>query len=230
MIRISRLAATAVALVLATVGLQAQDLSRYRDFRLGSTVASVQKASGVTADDVRSIQQRPATIQELRWRPSERYNDRMVATEPVREVIFSFYNDQLFKMVIDYDRQRTEGLTDTDLIDVLAARYGVPILQASSLPTQTLTRLGSSDGDVVARWSDADTSLTLVRGVYPTSLRLTLALTSMETLAQTATVEAARLDRAEAPQREAERVNRIAEDGRAASEKARVANKPLFKP
>jgi hypothetical protein len=230
MIRIPRFAATAVALVLATVGLQAQDLSRYRGFRLGSTVASVQKTSSVTADDVKSIQQRPARIQELRWRPSDRYDDRMKPTEPVREVIFTFYNDQLFKMVIDYDPQRTEGLTDTDLIDVIGARYGVPILQASSLPTPPPARLAPSDGDVVARWSDADTSVTLVRGSYPKTLRLTLALTSMEALAQSATVEAARLDRAEAPQRELERVNKRAEDGRAASEKARLANKPLFKP
>jgi len=230
MIRNLRLAATVVAFVFATVGLEAQDLSHYRDFRLGSTVASVQKISGVTADDVKSIQQRPARIQELRWRPSERYDDRMTPTEPVREVIFTFYNDQLFKMVIDYDRQRTEGLTDTDLIDVIAARYGVPILQSSSLPTSGPARLAPAEGDVVARWSAVDTSLTLVRGIYPISLRLTLALTSTEALAQTSTVEAARLDRTEAPQREVERVNKVAEDRRTAAEKARLVNKPLFKP
>jgi hypothetical protein len=230
MIRIPRLAATAVALVLATVALQAQDLSRYREFRLGNTVASVQKSSGVTADEVKSIHQRPARIQELRWRPSERYDDRMMPTEPVREAIFTFYNDQLFKMVIEYDPQRTAGLTDMDLIDVIGARYGVPILQASSLPTYTAARVAPSDGDVVARWADADTSVTLVRGIYPTTLRLTLTLTSTEALAQNAIVESARLDRAEAPQRELERVNKLAEDRRAASEKARIVNKPLFKP
>jgi hypothetical protein len=230
MIRIPTVAVTASALVLAMIGLQAQDLSHYRDFQLGSTVASVLKASGVTADDVKSIQQRPARIQELRWRPTERYNDRMMPTEPVREVLFSFYNDQLFRMVIDYDRQRTEGLTDADLIDSISTRYGVPILQATSLQTTVPQRV-SPDGDaVVARWSDADTSLTLVRGSYPTTLRLLITRKSTETLAQNATAEAERLDRAEAPQRETERVNKMTEDNRAAAEKARVINKPLFKP
>jgi hypothetical protein len=231
MIRVPALAVIASALVFAAVDVQGQDLSRYRDFQLGSTVATVQKTIGATANDVNSIQQRPARIQELRWRPSERYNERMTPTEPVREVIFTFYNDQLFKMMIDYDRQRTEGLTDVDLIDAISVRYGVPVLQATSLHTNGPARATPPDGDaVVARWSDADISLTLVRGTYPTTLRLIIARKSTEGLAQNAAAEAARLDQAEAPQREIERVNRIAEDGRAASEKARLVNKPLFKP
>jgi hypothetical protein len=233
MIRIPTAAVTASALVLAlaTIGLHAQDLSRYRDFQLGSTVAAVLKASGATAADVKSMQQRPARIQELRWRPSERYNDRMMATESVHEVMFSFYNDQLFRMVIDYDRQRTEGLTDADLIDSISARYGVSILQAASLPTAVPPRHASPDGDaVIARWSDADTSLTLVRGTYPTTLRLVIASKSTEALASNASAEAARLDRIEAPQREVDRVNKMTEDHRVAAEKARAINKPLFKP
>ena len=229
--RLSTLAVTAAALVIATVGLHAQDLSQYREFRLGNTLASVEKATGVAPGEAKSIQQRPGRIEELRWRPSERYNDKMVPTEPVREVIFTFYNDQLFKIAVDYDRQRTEGLTDTDLIDSISTRYGVSILQTTDLPTRGLALTRSPDGDaVVARWSDADTSLTLVRGTYPTTLRLILALTSTDALARNAAAEAARLDRAEAPQREAERVNRMAEDSRVAAEKARVVNKPLFKP
>ena len=231
MIRIPILAVTATALVLAAVSLEAQDLSQYREFRLGSSLASVQKASGVVAADVKSIQQRPAKIQELRWRPSERFNDRMMPTESAREVIFTFYNDQLFKIVVDYDRQRTEGMTDADLIDAISATYGVPVLQATSLRTNAPKVWAPPDGDsVVARWSDADTSVTLVRGSYPKTLRLIMAVKATESLAQNAAAEAARLDHEEAPQREIERVNKIAEDGRVAAENARVVNKPLFKP
>jgi hypothetical protein len=231
MIRIPTLAVTAMALALATVGLEAQNLSQYREFRLGSPLASVQKMSGVATADVKSIQQRPATIQELRWRPSERFNYRSAPTESAREVIFTFYNDQLFKIVVEYDPQRTEGLTDADLIDAISATYGVPVLQATSLQTKAPPVSTPSDGDtVVARWSDADTSVTLVRGSYPKSLRLVMAVKATESLAQNAAAEAARLDREEAPQRELERVNKIAEDHRAAAEKARAVNKPLFKP
>jgi hypothetical protein len=231
MIRIHTLAATATALVLATVSLEAQSHSQYREFRLGSPLASVQKTSGVATADMKSLQRRPANIQELRWRPSERFNDRMMPTESAREVIFTFYNDQLFKIVVDYDSQRTDGLTDADLIDAFSATYGVPVLQASSLRTNAPAGSTPLDGDtVVAQWSDADTSLTLVRGTYPKSLRLVMAVKATESLAQHAAAEAARLDREEAPQRELERVNKLAEDGRVAAEKARAANKPLFKP
>jgi hypothetical protein len=230
MIRIPTVAVIASALMLATIGLHAQDLSHYRDFQLGSTVASVQKTSGVSADDVRSIQERPARIQELRWRPTERYNDKMIATEPVREVIFSFYNDQLFRMVIDYDRQRTEGLTDADLIDSISTRYGVPVLQATSLQINAPQRVHPDGEAVVARWSDTGTSLTLVRGTYPTTLRLIITHKSTEALAVNAAAEAARLDHAEAPQRELDRANKMTEDDRVSTEKARIVNKPLFKP
>jgi hypothetical protein len=153
--RPSTLAATVAALVLTIVGVQAQDLSQYREFRLGNTLASVAKATGVAAGDVKSIQQRPARIEELRWRPSKPYNDKMMPTEPVREVIFTFYNDQLFKIAVEYDRQRTEGLTDADLIDSISTRCGLPILQATSLPTQalalTVARLARGRGRPLVR-------------------------------------------------------------------------------
>src|SRR4029079_6610635 len=104
-----------------------------------------------------------------------------------------------------------------DLIDAISLRYGVPVLQATSLHTNAPAGVTPPDGGaVVARWSGADTALTLARGTYPTTLRLVIARKSTETLAQDATAEAARLDRAEAPQREMDRVNRMAEDGRAA--------------
>jgi hypothetical protein len=139
--------------------------------------------------------------------------------------------DQLFKMVIDYDRQRTEGLTNADLIDSISTRYGVPVLQATTLATHTLAVTAPADGEaVVARWSNADTSLTLVRGTYPTSLRLIVARKSTEALAQNAAAEASRLDRAEAPLREIARATRMAEDDRVAAAQARGVNKPLFKP
>jgi hypothetical protein len=232
MTRTTTLALAAAAFMLGGASLEAQDLTRYRDFKLGSTVASVEKLSGVTADDVKMIHQRPATIQELRWRPTQRFSESMVPTEPVREVVFSFYNDQLFQIVVDYDRQRTEGLTDADLIESIGVRYGVPALKATVLQT---TAPGSGhappDGDaVVARWSDADASLTLTRGTYPTSLRLVLSLKTVEALARNASVEALQQDKQEAPQREVDRLKRITEEGRVAEEKARITNKPLFKP
>jgi hypothetical protein len=235
MIRFPPVAITASALMFGAVcfqsDTQAQDLSQYRDFRLRSTLASVEKTSGAAVGEVTKPHARDAGIQELRWRPSPRYDDSMRPTEPVREVIFTFYNDRLFQIVVDYDRERTQGLTDADLIESISVRYGMPVLTSTSLRTNVPSSLAPPDGDaVVARWSDADASLTLVRGTYPTSLRLLVVLKAIKASVQNAAADASRQDHDPAPPREITRINTMAEDGRVASEQARIVNKPLFKP
>ena len=63
------------ASVVLTVGLMlgahsafAQDLSRYRDYVLGTTLESIVAASGANSSDARTIHLRPAAIQQLPWR------------------------------------------------------------------------------------------------------------------------------------------------------------------
>ena len=228
MTRLRTLVVSASGIVLVATSLHAQDLSRYRDFTLGTTLAAVAKTSGLAPADVKVIHQRPPVIQELRWRP-ERYSGNIAQTDPVREVAFSFYDDQLFLIVVDYDRQRTEGLTDADLIESMAASYGPPVLTSTNRSTGA-RRADPNDDIVVAQWASTASSLTLLRMTYPASLRLVVTLTAVETLARTASAEAVRLDQQEAPQRELDRQKQAAENGRIAGEKARVVNKPAFKP
>ena len=153
-----------------------------------------------------------------------------VAADPVREVAFSFYNDRLFRIVITYERHRTEGLTNEDLIDVLSATYGVP-LKPSARRAGPASRPGDVDESVtVAQWEDPDHRLTLSRGTYPMLFRLGLVSKNLDDLAQAAAIEAIRLDDREAPQREADRLNTEIVDARAAQEKARLVNKAAFRP
>lgn len=228
MTRLRTLVVSVSGLVLVATTLQAQDVSRYRDFALGSTVAAVAETSGAAPADVKTIHQRPSVIQELRWRP-QRYSGNAVQTDPVREVAFSFYNDQLFLVVVDYDRQRTEGLTDTDLIESMTASYGQPVLTSTNRSTGA-RRAEPNDDVVVAQWASAESSLTLLRMTYPASLRLVLTLTAVDALARTSSADAIRLDQKEAPQRELDRQEQAAETARLSGEKARVVNKPVFKP
>lgn len=229
MTKASTLILLAAAIVYVPTPLHAQDLARYRDFVLGSTVASVIKATGMPAGDVKMIHQRPVTIQELRWQPPQLFTASAMHTDPLREIVFRFYNDQLFLMTVDYDRQRTEGLTDADLIESMTPLYGVPILKTTTMPMET--PLAALDHDVVvARWIGPESSVSLRRGTYPTTLRLTVALTHVEALATTASTEADLRDAQEAPQREIDRRERDAEARRIAVERARIANKSTFKP
>src|SRR4051812_25276358 len=106
----------------------AQDLSRYREFELRSSAASVSTLTGVAESELKAIHQRPAVIQELTWKP--RYGARRplaADTTSVDRVVFDFYDDQLFRVTVDYDQKQTEGLSDADMIEAIGKIYGPPV-------------------------------------------------------------------------------------------------------
>src|SRR5579864_5268248 len=121
------LAICAVGMALLGHRAEGQDLSRYRTFELGSAVASITTLTGVASSEVKTIHQRPALMQDLAWRPSRWVSgSSMNSTDPVDQVLFSFYNDQLFRVVVDYGHERTEGMTDADMIEAISTMYGAP--------------------------------------------------------------------------------------------------------
>ena len=124
MINIRNLAISVCWLVLWTPLIYAQDLSRYREFQLGMNLLAVAKQIDARPSEVKVIHQRPAVIQELEWRPRLALASSREAGS-VNEVLFTFYNGELFRMVVSYDQQRTEGLTDQDMIEAISATYGI---------------------------------------------------------------------------------------------------------
>ena len=115
----------AVSLILSGQMASAQDMSHYRVYALESSVDAVVTASGARSEHAKTLHERPATIQELRWRaPYVSSMDTRV--DPVHDIAFMFYNDALYQVVVNYDRDRTEGLTNKDILDVLSSTYGVP--------------------------------------------------------------------------------------------------------
>ena len=116
MITIRTLATVALGLALATHALQAQGRPQYRDFQLGADLLTVSALTKVTASDVKTVHLRPAVIQQLAWRlPYSVTGSMAPETDPVKQIDFSFYNDQLFRLVINYDRQRTGGMTSSSI-------------------------------------------------------------------------------------------------------------------
>jgi hypothetical protein len=217
---------------LFAVNAQSQDRTRYRDYRLGSTLASVAALTKVSASEAKTLHQRPTLIQELDWRqPYVMSGSTMSQSDPVQRIVFSFCGDQLFRLVISYDRHRTDGLTDGDMIEAISQMYGVALLQASSTSVSGLpTSLAAEFGAPIALWGDADYAVALYRSSFVSEFRVVVTSPQLDALAQTATAEAIRLDQHDAPQREADRKQQEAEDTRTAQEKARLANKATFKP
>jgi hypothetical protein len=228
----TRTLAIGVGILLLAQGARSQDRALYRNYRLGSDLTSVAATAKVPAAGARTVYQRPTLIQELEWRqPYMMSGSAMSQSDPVQRIVFSFYDDQLFRLVISYDRQRTDGLTDGDVVEALSATYGVALLQPSSGHVPPLNpRLATELGAPIAQWGDTDYSVDLYRSSFASEFRVVVTSPRLEALAQTATAEAIRLDEQEAPQREMDRRQKEADNTRAAQEKARLANKATFKP
>lgn len=206
----------------------AQDLSRYRDFVLESSVDAVAAASGVRATEAQTLHERPAKIQELQWR-APYVNPASAAADPVHDVAFTFFNDALYQVVVTYNRDRTQGLTNDDIIQSLSASYGAPGLKSAI--TRTGLPVGALlENNVLAQWNTAVSSLTLLRDTYSPEFQLVLSSKALTAQAQSAIRESVRLDALDAPRLEAEQRKKEVEETDAARDKTRSTNKGAFRP
>ena len=221
-----------LGIVCSTHRLDAQDLTRYRNFELGSSVASVSTLTGVSAADVKTRHQRPALLQDLDYRPSHWVAGSTTdSTDPVEQIGFTFYNDQLFQIVVDYGHERTEGMTKADMIEGIAAVYGAPLASAAPVRGRMPSRLETESGSPVARWADSRHAVVLYQtSSYGAAFRLIVTELRLDDLARKAATQALRLDDQEAPQREIVRQQKERDDQRTAAAKARAVNKSVFRP
>ena len=221
----SRVLLIAVVLVFSSHLGSAQDLSRYRAYVLDSSLESVLAASGARTADTKTLHARPAKIQELEWR-APYVNSGSEMADPVRGAVFSFYNDALYQVVVTYDAGRTGGLTNSDIIESVAALYGTPVLKSA----RTRSQAALPDAVVLAQWESTGASVTLLRAAYPAELQLVLLSKASSTRARTAILEARRLDVIDAPRLELEQRQKEIADADVAREKMRTTNKAAFRP
>lgn len=203
MISTRSLAISFSLVVLSATLVHAQDLSGYRGFQFGMKLVAVAKQTHMKPSEAKMLHQRPAMIQELWWqRP---LGGPSPQTDPVREVIFSFYNGELFRMVINYDRHRTEGLTDKDMIGDISAKYGAATMPVATIILFSSSQVYNDSEKVLARWEDARYSFNLFRHSSEPTFGMVVLSKQRDALAQAAVAEAIRLDKQEAPQRDIER-------------------------
>ncbi len=207
----------------------APDLSRYRGFQFGMNLPAVAKQAAIEPSEAKVIHQRPAVIQELTWQPWLSYRSPPQA-DAVRTILFSFYNGELFRMVVNYDRQRTEGLTNEDMVEAISAEYGTASRPDTKVVLFSSLQVYNDSEKVIARWEDSQYSFNLFRSSYQPTFGMLVYSKRLDPLAQAAIAEAIRLDEQEAPQKEIERQKKQDEANRAEQEKARLANKLNFRP
>jgi hypothetical protein len=220
-LRVLATAASAALLLAISPTAQAADVVGYRGLRLGMTLVAAGKVPGTVPGEATVIHKRPALLQELRWRPGSTTSDS------VQEALLSFFNGELSRSVVTYDRYRVEGLTSQDMIDGISQIYGSATTPKADIPLHSI--YGESAA-VIARWQEADSSWNLVRTGDGASFALVGLSMRREALSQAAVTEADRLDAAEAPQREAARQAKRDADESSARDKARTNNKSGFRP
>ncbi|MBZ5544861.1 MAG: hypothetical protein LAO07_14470 [Acidobacteriia bacterium] len=207
--------------------IDAQDLSRYRDFQFGMDLPAIAKLADAKPSEAKVIHQRPALIQELEWHPQLSLTSSQA--DPVRAIFFSFYNGELFRVVVNYDRYKTEGLTTEDIVEAMSARYGTATRPAAEI-TFSSSQVYNDSEVVIARWEDSQYSFNLYRSSYQPTFGMVGFSKRLDALARAAVAEAIRLDEQDAPQREIARQTEQDEKDRAEEGKARLANKPNFRP
>jgi hypothetical protein len=204
----------------------AADLARYREFQFGTELATVARQAGTDPSLVKTVHRRPALIQELEWHP--RLAGGSSKTEAVENVVLTFYAGNLFRITVQYDRYETEGLTVDDLVETISATYGPAARPNGKVATdQSPYR---EPEELLASWEDPQYRFDLSRKSYGPTFKLVGVLKSLAAQAQTANLEARRLDEQEAPQRDAARIATEEESAKAKLEKARLVNKPNFRP
>jgi hypothetical protein len=216
-----------VGTCLGTSMLYAGDFSSYRGFKFGMTLPAAAKEAGINPSDVRLVHQRPAVIQELDWMPHSSLLVEPAKNDTVKDGLLSFYNGELFQIIVSYDRYKVEGMTADDMVDAISRTYG----SATRPKTQIAYHSNYAEvADVIARWEDSEYSYNLVQTGNRSSFAMIMSSKRLNALAQAANVEAIRLDAIEAPQRAIDQQKKLEADGQSELDKARATNKPNFRP
>jgi hypothetical protein len=211
-------------LLFAAPMLRAQDFSKYRNFSLGTDLATIVKHTEQRSPDVKATHEGSLQFQELTWRPA---NGMGVSarSESVDELVFSFYKGELYKMVVTYDRASTEGLTADDMVKSVAAKYGPPTSVALDIDSA-----GNEQYELrqkpVATWEDSQYSFNLVRSSFSNAFQLVIYSKRVNAEADAALAQVVKVDELEAPQRAVARQKKETD----AMEITRQKNQKSFRP
>jgi hypothetical protein len=213
-----------VVLLLTAPLLLAQDLSKYRGFSIGTSLATVLQHTDQKPADVKVTHGRPLLLQELNWWPPSSPGTTS-RSNSVEQVLFSFYNGELYKISVTYDHSSTEGLTAADLVKAISAKYGAATTADPDV-TPTTNERYTLKQKPVASWEDSQYSFSLVRSSFTDRFGLIIFSKRVNAEAELAIAQAVKLEEQEGPQREAERQKKEADD----LEVARQKNQKTFRP
>src|SRR5712692_1008707 len=221
---IRRVVISLVMILLSAPLIHGQDFSKYRNFSFGMSLVELSKQVDSQPLYAKLTHKRPALIQEVTWWPRESSGSSLQA-EPVWQVFFTFYNGELYRILVTYDRHATQGLTAEDMVQAISAQFGTATVPAAEISFST-NELYRSTEKVIACWEDSQYSANLIRSSFLNSFALVMFSKRLDAQAEAAIAESVKLERQEDPQKEIERQKREADS----MEAARLKNRKTFHP
>ena len=205
------LVSSLVMILLSAPCIHGQDLSKYRNFSFGMRLVDISKQVDQIPTEANLIHQRPALIQELTWWPP--LASGTPRAEPVRQILFSFYNGELYRILVTYDRYLTEGLTAADMVRTMSAKYGTATRPTAEInfPTNETGEYGTTE-KVIVRWEDSRYSFNLFRSSLSNTFGLVMFSKRLDAQAEAAIAKSLKLEGREDPQKEVARVKKEADD------------------
>lgn len=201
----------------------AQSLGIYRNFHLGASLATIAAQAGISPEP-RVVAQHPVLLQELMWQPT---SDAQ-SPEAVSKVVFSFYNDELFRIVVDYDPRRTAGMTPEDMVEALSKAFGLATLQSTGFLPPARSTIGNG-GALIVSWDEAEHTVSLTSRP-PSIFALVIVSKRTDALATVAAADAIWVERVNAPLRAADRKQQQTQASRDQAEASRQVNRAAFRP
>jgi hypothetical protein len=217
-------AVTLALILFSTAMIASQDLSKYRTFSLGSSVAEISTRVETRLGEVSVTHQAPVLIQELTWWPVASSGSSR-KPESIEQVKFSFCDNELYKIVATYDETPTKGMTADDMVQAISATYGTPTRFTDDPSGAAPSSYGGADVRV-AVWENGESSVMLSHSPVSSAFQLTVLSKARNAKAEAGIAEDVRQETEGAPGRETARLKKDADD----LEALRQANLKLFKP
>lgn len=199
--------------------------AHYRGVTLGDSLATVKTHLGAEPTTITVLHEKPSLIQELAWRPQRFISGVTVTPDPLSEMVLTFHQDRLVRIVAIYDRDKTRGLTDADMLELITSIYGPALL-----PSGVAVVNPKDPRKQIGTWSDINTRVVLWSEEHPRRLGLTISADGDAARLDEAAASGAALVAAAEPLR-----RRLLEEAAAAAivdreAKIRAENKAKFKP
>jgi hypothetical protein len=191
-----RLLLAAIVFAAATPA-AAQSRPHYRTYALGDSLTAISRQVGQPVIDATTTPAVAGAVQELRWHARYVRRGTAPAGDPVDRLVFSFYEHRLFRIVVDYAPDRTEGMTEGDMVGAVSALYGAPVRRTivsngGAVPAR-------SAETVIAEWSSGDQAVALLSLQGQTAFRLIVASSALQRLAREGGAREAPVDRPDWP-------------------------------